>query len=236
MMFRAIICCVALIAGLLAALNVTAESAGACSGTACGSSGKPQPLNLMNFMNGSGQSSSSQSNSGQAAAVTSTAPAKSPSAKRRHHKAKAVARSNSEAVSAPAAASESPALPAAASEQPALPAAATAALAATAPDDVQVVSGDEVNAIDLAMGKASGPAAETNGVSPGAENDNRDSIKWADAKEFRAEQFKPSAEPAPAKVPTSDSAMRDDSWMGRFWSAIGDGYVALIAMIKQLFG
>ena len=222
MMFRAIICCVALIVGLLAALNVTAESAGACNGTTCG---KPAPLNLMNFMNGPGQSSTSQSGSTQAAAVTSTAPVKTATTKRRHHKAKIATRSNSEA----------PPPQTAASEQPALPAAAATAFAAHAPDDVQVVSGDEVNAIDRAMGKADAPVAETNGVSPGTENDNSDRLKWADAKEFGAEQYKPSAAPAPVKAPAGDSTLRDDSWIGRFWATLGDGYVALIAMIKQLF-
>lgn len=218
MMFRAIICCVALIVGLLAALNVTAESAGACNGTACG---KPAPLNLMNFMNGTGQSGSTQ-----AANVTSTSPVKTATTKRRHHKPKTATRSNTEATPPQTAASE----------QPALPAAAATAFAAHAPDDVQVVSGDEVNAIDLAMGKADAPVAETNGVSPGTENDNRDRVKWAEAKEFGAEQYKPTAAPAPVQAPTSDSStLRDDSWMGRFWSSIGDGYVALIAMIKQLF-
>jgi len=216
MMFRAIICCVALIVGLLAALNVTAESAGACNGTTCS---KPAPLNLMNFMNGSGQSSSGSS---QAAAVTSTAPTKAAIAKHRRHKPKIAARSNSDAAPSQAAASE----------QPALPAAAATAYAAHAADDVQVVSGDEVNAIDLAAGSAT----ETNGASPGAGNDDGDRAKWADASEFRTEQYKPSAAPAPVKAPASDSTLRDDSWMGRFWSAIGDGYVALIAMIKQLFG
>jgi hypothetical protein len=215
MMFRAIICCAALIVGLLAALNVTAESAGACNGTSCG---KPAPLNLMNFMNGSGQSGSTQ-----AATVTSTAPTKTATTKHRRHKAKTATRSNSDATPPSTAASEQPALPAA------------TAYAAHAPDDVQVVSGDEVNAIDRAMGDGGGASSETNGVSPGAENDNRDRVKWADASEFRGEQFKPSATPAPVTAPANDSPLRDDSWMGRFWSTIGDGYVALIAMIKQLF-
>lgn len=223
MMFRAIICCIALIVGLLAALNVTAESAGACNGTTCG---KPAPLNLMNFMNGSGQSSASQNSSGQAAAVTSTAPVKTATAKRRHHKPKIATRSSNDVAPSQAAAPE----------QPALPAAAATAYAAHSADDVQVVSGDEVNAIDRAMSNANGASTETNGVSPGAENDNRDRVKWADANDFRADQYKPSAAPAPVKTPAGDSTLRDDSWMGRFWSTIGDGYVALIAMIKQLFG
>jgi hypothetical protein len=218
MMFRAFLCCAALIVGLLAALNVTAQSAGACNGTTCG---KPQPLNLMNFMNGSGQAGTATS----VAAAPAKGGTKTSSARHRH-KVKTAARSQSEVTPPPAATSESPALPAA----------AATAYAAHSADDVQVVSGDEVNAIDLAMGNANSAATETNGSSPGAENDNRDRVKWAEANEFRTEQFKPTAAPAPAKEPAGDSTMRDDSWMGRFWSAIGDGYVVLIAMIKQLFG
>ena len=219
MMFRAFVCCAALIVGLLAALNVTAQSAGACNGTTCS---KPAPLNLMNFMNGSGQAGTATS--------VAAAPAKSgtkTSTTKHRHKVKTATRPQSETTPPPAAAAE----PAS------LPAAATADYAAHAPDDVQVVSGDEVNAIDLAMTKANGAAPETNGVSPGADNDGRNRVKWADAKEFRAEQFKPTVAPAPAKETTGgNTALRDDSWMGRFWSTIGDGYVALIAMIRQLFG
>src|SRR5262249_34583649 len=99
-------------------------------------------------------------------------------------------------------------------------------------NDVQVVSGDEVNAIDRAVGNANGSAGETNGTS----SDNHDGSKWAAANEFRAEQFKPTSAPPPATEPAGHTTFRDDSWMGRFWSMIGDGYRALMAMIKQLFG
>ena len=212
MMFRAVVCCAALIVGLLAALNVAAQSASVCSnGATCNASGKA-PLNLMNFMNGSGQT-------GAAKAGAAPAPAKTAATKHRHP-TKTAARSNSDVVPL-------------ASEPPALSAAAATAFAAHSPDDVQVVSGDEVNAIDLAMGNAGNSTAETNGAAP--DTDNRDRTKWADASEFRTEQFNPVSAPAPANEPTSTTTIRDDSWMGRFWSTIGDGYVALIAMIKQLF-
>lgn len=199
MMFRAVVCCAALIIGLLAALNVTAQSAGACNGGSCGSA---QPLNLMNFMNGSGKAS--------AAKPAAAAPAKTAATKHRHP-AKTAARSGSDV------------------EPPAVSAAAASAYAEHSYNDVQVVSGEEVNAIDRAMGNANAPAAETNGVASG----NRESVKWADANEFRAEQYKPASAPAPASEPIT--TFRDDSWMGRFWSMIGDGYLALMAMIKQLF-
>jgi hypothetical protein len=210
MMFRAAISCVALIIGLLAALNVTAQSAGACNGASCGSA---QPLNLMNFMNGSGR----------AGTVKTAAPAATESTKRaaaRHrHSVKTAAPAPDDAV-----------VP-----SPALPAAAASAYAEHSADDVQVVTGEEVNAIDLAMSKTDKPAAETSGTALGAGSDNPDQLKWANAKEFRAEQYKPASTPAPASDTTTNTTFRDDTWMGRFWSMIGDGYVTLMAMIKQLF-
>jgi hypothetical protein len=216
MMFRAIICCAALIVGLLAAVNVTAQSAGACNGTACSASGKAQPLNLMSFMNGSGKTGTMRS---------AAAPARTGTGRHRH-KVKTAARSHNEDAPAATASSELPA---------ALPAAAATAYAANSPNDVQVVSDDEVNAIDLAMNNSNSAAAETNGTARPTESDNDNRVKWADANEFGAEQFKPSAAPAPAKETTGDNSVRDDSWIGRFWSTIGDGFVALVAMVRQLF-
>jgi hypothetical protein len=213
MMFRAIVSCLALVVGLLAALNVTAQSAGACNGASCGSA---QPLNLMNFMNGSGKAGTAKT---VAPAVTAST---RKTATRHRHPVKTATRGSDDAVA------PSP-------EQPALPAAAASAYAEHSAGDVQVVSGDEVNAIDLAMSKADKPAAETNGTAPGAGSDNPDRAKWADAKEFRTEQYKPSSAPVPASDTTNNTAFRDETWMGQFWSVIGDGYVALMAMIKQLF-
>ena len=214
MVFRATVCCAALIIGLLAALSVTAQSAGACNGSACGSA---QPLNLMNFMNGSGKAGSAKGGTA-ATAATSTKTATT-----RHRRGvKTATRSPGNAMA------PSPEPP------PVLPAAASA-YAAQPPGDVQVVSGDEVNAIDLAMSKTDSPAAETNGASPGTGDLDRDRAKWADASAFQTEQYKPASAPAPANDTTTTTTIRDDFWMGRFWSMIGDGYVALMAMIKQLF-
>ncbi len=211
MMFRVILSCAALIVGLLAALNVTAQSAGACNGTACNSSGKAQPLNLMGFMNGTGKVG--------AARPTATAAAPARTASTRHrHTAKTAARSRNDALNP--------------LEPPVLPSAAASAYAEHSERDVQVVSGDEVNAIDLAMNNAN---AETNGTAPRSESDNRDRVKWADAKEFGADQFKPRAPVAPASEPPAGRTVRDDSWMGRFWAAVGDGFIALVALVKQLF-
>lgn len=221
MMFRAIISCVALVIGLLAALDVTAQSAGACNGASCGSA---QPLNLMNFINGSGKSGTAKT-----AAPATTASARKTATRHRHH-TKTATRAPEDAV---APSPEQPALPAAASADAQPPAAEHSA------DNVQVVSGDEVNAIDLAMSKADKPPAETNGTAPDAGSDNPDRAKWADAKEFRTEQYKPGStsmrSPAPVSDTTSNNTFRDDSWMDRFWSTIGDGYVMLMTMIKQLF-
>ena len=214
MMYRATICCAALIFGLLAALSVTAQSAGACNGTAC-TAGKPQPLNLMSFMGGSAKAGSAKP------AETRTATA-GPT-KRRHATTKAAVRLNRDAIPASAAAAE----------PSALPVEAATAYASQSAEDVQVVSGDELNAIDLAMNSST---AETNGTASRNDNETRDLIKWADAAQSRAIQSKPVSAAAPANQTTGSETPRDDSWIGRFWAALGDGYLALASMVRQLFG
>lgn len=205
MVFRAIICSAALIFGLLATLSVTAQSAGA-----------PQPLNLMNFMQGSTKAGT--------AAKTATASTS------KHRRAKTAAGPRRNPAATPAASAETAVMPAAA-----------AAYALQSTEDVQVVSSDEVNAIDLAMNSS---AAETNGTSFQSDSGMRDRLKSADASPFPANDGKPDSTAVPATRPatsTTDSAARTDeiareSWINRFWSAIGDGFVALTSMVRQLFG
>lgn len=201
MMFRAIICCAALVFGLLAALSATAQSADA-----------PRPLNLMSFMHGSAKTG-----------PAGTGPAKTAStAKHRHAAVGTVARRdrNGDATSA------------APSGPPALPAAATTAYASQSTEAVQVVSGDEVNAIDLAMNNS---ATETNGTASRSDSETRDLVKWADAAQSRANQSKPIGAAAPANDTPGSETPRDDSWIGRFWATIGDGFVALADMVWRLF-
>jgi len=124
--------------------------------------------------------------------------------------------------------------PSAASSGPSvLPAAAATAYASQSTDDVQVVSGDEVNAIDLAMNSST---AETNGAASRNDNETHELVKWADAAQSRAIQSKPVSAAAPANQTTGSETPRDDSWIGRFWAALGDGYLALASMVRQLFG
>ena len=195
MMFRAIICCAALVLGLLAALSATAQSASA-----------PQPLNLMNFMHGSAKA-------GPAGAGSSKATSAS-----KHRRAAA---RTADRPSRDVAATSS-----------ALPAAAATAYAAQSTEDVQVVSGDELNVIDLAM---NGSASETNGAASRNDSETHDLIKWTDAAQFRATQRKPDSAAAPSTETTGSGTPRDDSWIGRFWAVIGDGYLALAEMLKRLF-
>jgi hypothetical protein len=213
MIFRAIICCAALIFGLLAALGAAAESVGACSGAACNAAGKPQPLNLMSFMRGSAKAGPA----GTAAAKTAS------TTKRRHATTKTAARARGDGIVAAAASSEPPVLPVAAST----------AYASQPAEDVQVVSGDDLNAIDLAMNSS---AAETNGATYRTDSEARDRFKSADATPLSANQGKSDNAAAPLNEPAGNGAPRDDSWMTRFWSAIGDGFVALAGMVRQLFG
>ena len=69
MVVRALICCTALVLGLLAALSATAQSGGACSGTTCRTAEKSRPLDLMSFMRGRAKA---DNGTGRQAAKTAT--------------------------------------------------------------------------------------------------------------------------------------------------------------------
>jgi hypothetical protein len=160
MVFRAIICCAALIVGLLATLSATAQSAGA-----------PQPLNLMSFMHGSAKAGST----GTASAKTAS------SSKRRHITTRTAARPHHGIT----------AISAASSEPPVAPVAAATAYASQSAEDVQVVSGDDVNAIDLAMNSS---APETDGAAARIDSETRDRFKSADATPFLANEASQTAQ------------------------------------------
>jgi hypothetical protein len=250
MMVRAIICCAALILGLLATLGATAQSAGVCNGPGCRAVEKSRPLDLMAFMRGGAQTS------GKSAGKTATAK----SGKHRHGTSRPAARPAPEkapATTPDTAPGSAPGLGpglgpgstpdlAALSQPAALPVAAAAAYAAHAENDVQVVSSDQLNTIDLAMLRSS---PETVGATPKTDTDARDRIVSPEANQVhdqvRVAASVPSDTAASAGKPVSqrndalrDDArddVRDDSWMGRIWSAVGDGFVALVAMVRQLF-
>jgi hypothetical protein len=123
----------------------------------------------------------------------------------------------------------------------ALPTAAAAAYAAHAEDNVQVVTSDQLNTIDLAM---LGSSPETVGATPKTDTDGSGTgrITAAEASQVHDQVRDAISGPSdtaasPSKPATqSNEALRDDSWMGRIWSAVGDGFVALVAMVRQLFG
>jgi hypothetical protein len=216
MVVRAVICCAALIFGLLAALSATAQSAGACNGAACRSAEKARPLDLMAFMRGRAKA---DTKAGRPAAAKSAA--HSPQNRQ-------AGRSAGRADRRPDSASET---------QPAsLPAAAAAAYAAetqNAQQDVQVVTGDQLNIIDLAMIRTS---PETVGSAPRVEPREGAPIKLADAGAPRETAPRLDSKPDNASaIAPRDDAPRDDSWIGRFWAAIGDSFVVLVAMVRQLF-
>jgi hypothetical protein len=105
---------------------------------------------------------------------------------------------------------------------------------------VQVVSGDDVNAIDLAMNSS---APETDGAAARTDSETRDRFKSADATPFLANEGKPDGTAVQSNKATStgnEPARADEiareSWINRFWSAIGDGFVALVGMVRPLFG
>ena len=211
MVVRALICCTVLLLGLLVALSATAQSAGACTGAACRATEKSRPLDLMSFMRGRTKADNGAGR--QAAAKTATQ-----SPKNRH-----AGRSTARAGRLPDSAPET--------QPDSLPAAAAAAYAAVS-QDVQVVTGDQLNAIDLAMVRT---PSETVGAAPRAEPREDAPVKLADAGEVREAAPKSAPKSALRTSPARDDAPRDDSWIGRFWATIGDGFVALVAMVRQLF-
>jgi hypothetical protein len=235
MLVRAIICCAGLILGLLATLGATAQTASVCNGPGCRAVEKSQPLDLMAFMRGGVQTS--------AKAVGKTGTAKN--GKHRRGTSRPAPRPAPDKAPGitPGPSPDSDLAPdvAALSQPAALPVAAAASYAAHPENDVQVVSSDQLNTIDLAMLRS---APETVGATP--KTDASGSVTAADAGQVH-DQVRDAAsgpsDPAAASpnkpasrntdAPRDDA--RDDSWMGRIWSAVGDGFVALFAMLRQLF-
>jgi hypothetical protein len=233
MMVRAIICCAALILGLLAMLGATAQSAGVCNGPCCRAVEKSRPLDLMAFMRGGAQTN--------AKTAGKTATAKT--GKHRHGVSRPAPRPAPDKAPdttldvAPGLAPDLATLP----QPSALPTAAAAAYAAHADDNVQVVTSDQLNTIDLAM---LGSSPETVGATPKTDTNGSGSgtggtpaAEVSQVHDQVRDAIGPSDTAAsPGKPATqSNEALRDDSWMGRIWSAVGDGFVALIAIVRQLF-
>jgi hypothetical protein len=242
MMVRALICCAALILGLLATLGATAQSAGVCNGPGCRPVEKSRPLDLMAFMRGGAQTSA------KATAKTGTAKSGKPRhGTSRHGPAPRHAPDKAPPDKAPNVTPDTTPDLATLSPPSPLPTAAAAAYAAHAENDVQVVTGDQVNTIDLAMLRSS---PETAGATPKTDTDASDRVAAADAGQARDQVRDQVREAAPGPGDAAASAskpatqsndalrddVRDDSWMGRIWSAVGDGFVALVAMVRQLFG
>ena len=244
MMVRAIICCAALVLGLLATLGATAQSAA-----------KGRPLDLMAFMRADAKAGAKTAAKTTAGKTSKHRPGASRSAARADQ-APGIATNSATNLATELA--TDPATPA----QPA-PLPAAAAYAAHGGDDVrndvQVVTSDQLNAIDLAMLRS---APETVGAAQKTDTDVSAHITPADAGQARDQArdqvrdqvrdlaFNPDkGATSPVKpagrgdaVPRDDARddarndARDDSWMGRIWSAVGDGFVALMAMLRQLFG
>ncbi|MBX9828726.1 MAG: hypothetical protein K2Y27_27520 [Xanthobacteraceae bacterium] len=228
MMARAIICCAALILGLLATIGATAQSANVCNGPGCRATEKSRPLDLMAFMRGGAKAG------GQSTAKATTA--KSGKTKHRRGGSRPAPRPVPE--SAPDITPD-PTRDVATSPQPAgLPSAVAAAYAAHAETDVQVVMSDELNPIDLAM---AGGSPETVGATPKTDSDASERITSAEARQIDDQIRNAASGPSDAgtspgkETSHSDAALRDESWMGRIWSAVGDGFIALVAMVRQLF-
>jgi len=87
------------------------------------------------------------------------------------------------------------------------------------------VASDELNAIDLAMLRETPETVGAAQKTDGTDSDVSVRVASADAAP------KPDAAAARnTEAPSDDS--RDNSWMDRLWSAVGDGFVALFAMLR----
>jgi hypothetical protein len=206
MLVRAFICCTALVLGLLVMLGATAQSAGACNGAACRPAAKSHPLDLMSFMNGRAKADNKAGRPSAAKTATHSS--------RSRQTGRPTARPDNLPDSAPEA----------------MPAAAAAAYAAE-PRDVQVVTGDQLNVIDMAMLRT---PAETVGAAPRVETVEAALTKLADVGAPRENASSTALPTVEAEAPRDDTPS-DDSWMGRFWAAIGDRFVVLVTMLRQLF-
>jgi hypothetical protein len=207
MLFRAILCCAALILALLFGLKAGATPADA--------GGKP--LDLMQFMRE------------QAASTRKAEAARHATAKRRraaeraHRKPRAVAAKPKEKEQAVAAKPQPPAvLP-----MP-MPREAAASFAAQPPPEVEVVASDEINSIDLA-GEAASP--ETVGAPPAAAEPP---VEVAAAGALDAlDRDSSAAAPAASSPPVVEA---EASWMQWLWSAVSGAFAALAAAVRQLIG
>ncbi len=206
MKFHAIACGAALGLGLLFTLG--AAAAPDCDGAGCSKSAPAKPLNIMQFMREQ---------------AASTRVAKPP-----RDKARATAnvkRPTRRAV----AAQLQPA------NRPALPVDASASFASQPAQSVQVVSSDELNAIDRAAGSA---PAETVGaaIAAGA------AVQMVDAEEFndidrKTENSPPlSAGATPQRDAPAHNEQASSSWLQWIWSAVGSTLTALATAVHHLVG
>lgn len=221
MMFRALACCAVL--GLSALLSQTASAAPDCSGPECGKAAPAKPLNIMQFMRE------------QAASTRAAEPrqrkARKPSAAARRAAPRAVAVQSKPVkqhakrpTPSPVEASET-----FASER---------SRNAPPPPDVQVVTGDELNAIDRAAAGQRGAETVGAGTSTGP------AVQLVDAEQVNdIDRNAPDNSPSGADAATSPGAdapprvePASPSWWQRIWSALGSTLTALASAVHHLIG
>jgi hypothetical protein len=190
MMFRTIVCCAALVLGLLPSLNVSA--APACDGAACEPMAKSKPLDIMQFMRE--QAASTRAVKPQHGNIRTTAT--TPRA----------ARPKTTARTKPAR----------------LPAEAATSFATQPDPGVQVVAGEEFNAID---GTATAVPAETTGAAVATGPD----VQLVDAEEFNDIDRK-------AAGGTSNDGRANPSWLQWIWSALSGTLTAVATAVHHLIG
>jgi hypothetical protein len=212
MLFRAIACCAALIAALLFSLNAGAEPAETCEGADCpAASAAPavpaaHPSKPLDIMKFMREQ------------AASTRVGEKPAARPQH------------------AVSKHPAVAAKPQPKP-MPAEAASSFAAqpvAAPPEVEVVSADELNAIDRA-GEPAPPPPETVGAPPTIEPVQvvkSDAVNSID----RAGEAAPALADAMPHAIAAQSGSEAQSWLQWLWSAVQGTFAALATAVHRLLG
>jgi hypothetical protein len=213
MTFRTIAICIALAIGLMP----TMAKAATCEGAACRTAAKSKPLELGKFMKRSVAKQSAP-----VAAPKQTAPVAAKQSSR-------AAKNRDRAFTA----SRRPPPPAVTMPEPVQ---AEAAEAYASQPDVRVVSGDEVNEIDLAA-----PALPTATDGSGQRTEN--GVQFVDASEYndidrKSDLVVPAAVAAPPA--SSDVVARNDqadpTWIERLWTTLHGALVALGSFLWRIAG
>lgn len=213
MFFRAIICCTALVLGLLASLN--ASAAPACNGVECPPPAKSKPLNIMQFMRE------------QAASTRAANPEKRQTRATSRNDVKAK-RSTHRAIAARPKSAPQPPAEVSAKAQP--------------EPQVQVVGDNELNAIDRAAGATAPPetvgagAPSENNVRFVDADEFNDIDRKADERALLAMVAARNAAATMSPEKQQSAPQTSVSWLSWLWSGVANTFAALATAVHNLIG